>query len=105
MTDKTMGSKCGGFTYSLEYVSGPVSNVNFPGGADLSSYAISGSSITRDTADLAWVGTHVLRLKCTNGNTNNALTKNRGVNGLFKSVFSNAITLEIVDPCTSSHVN
>ena len=89
----------------MEYISGPVSNASFPEGADLSKYIISGGIITRDSAEMAWVGTHMLRLKCTNGNLNNALTRNRGIDGLFKSIYSNSITLEIVDPCTTTRVN
>ena len=51
-----------------------------------------------------WIGTHPLRLKCTNGKPD-ALSSARGVNGLFKSVYSNQIDVTIRDACLSSVVN
>lgn len=38
MVDLSNGFECGGYTYSLNYVSGPVYDSLLPGGADFSFY-------------------------------------------------------------------
>lgn len=60
---------------------------------------------TGSTTSKAWIGTHKLRLKCTNGNKKSAQTRNRGEDQLFNTVYSDEIELVIKDPCAESRVN
>ena len=105
MRDLTLGTECGGFTYTLEYISGPISNPSIPAGADLSLYTDLGGVFSGIVETFDWVGTHLLRLKCTNGNRDNFSMRNRGTQGLFNSVYSQPIELIIEDPCEFTRVN
>ena len=47
--------------------------------------------------DEGWVGTHVLRMKCINGEFD--ANESRGDNGLYGHVYSNEITITALNPC------
>ena len=112
MQNAEYGIGCGGFTYALEYLSGPLigtsvvhTNTYTVGG--VADYAV-GESMTGTPMEMEWLGatiydsgTHQYRLSCTNGET---LT-NRGVNGLFNTVYSDPFEVTIVNPCLTSIVN
>ena len=104
MIDTSQGTACGGYTYELEYLStGPLyTGVGTP---DLSHYSVTGTpSVDGTTTDLAWVGTHPMRLKCTNGVADSSASA-RGNAGLFNTVYSSQIDVTITDPCLYSVVN
>ena len=86
MVDTSKNGACGGYTYEVEYgLSGTLSN------PDMSHYSIGiGPAIEGTTTDINWVGTHPLRIKCTNGVFSSDPAA-RGTNGLFKSVYSDEI--------------
>ena len=82
---------CGGFTYELEYMSGPLIALGID---HMSVYALSDSgsavTITGTPVSKSWLGEHMMRLKCTNG---------------FSSAYSNSFQVKIVDACERSIVN
>lgn len=105
MLDLTQGVACGGSTYQFVYVSGPrMSAVEPMAGYSITQLANGSMQVTGSAADLSWVGRHSLKLKCFNGQTDLSPTA-RGNSGLFASVFSTVVTLEIADPCVESVVN
>ena len=53
----------------------------------------------------SWTGNHLIRLKCTLGNTANMATQSRGNRGLFNSVYSLPVKLVIKNPCEKTQVN
>ena len=105
MVDKTFGTDCGGFTYTLEYLSGPLKDDSEPQGADLSFYTDIGRTITGTMGYIQMVGAHEMRLKCTLGDSNNNAMKDRGRDGLFESVYSDNITVTVINPCETSIVS
>ena len=96
MVDTSQGTACGGYTYELEYMStGPLYKGSAP---DLSLYSITADPAIKGTISTKeWVGTHPMRLKCTNG-VYDTLSTARGINGFFNSVYTE-ITVKIVQPC------
>lgn len=65
MVDTSQGLACGGYTYEFEYLNtGPLYSGSAP---DLSFLNISGNSVSGSVPSASWIGTHPLRLKCTNG--------------------------------------
>ena len=88
MSDKTNNLACGGFTYTLEYISGPVYDPGFAQNADLSVYQDAGGVFAGTIDQLRWAGTHQMRLKGTLGSVNNIQMRDRGVDGLFESIYS-----------------
>ena len=89
---------CGGFTYELEYISGPLIAL---GVNHMSVYALSDSgsavTITGTPISKSWLGEHLMRLKSTNGQS--------GGTGLYNSAYSNSFRVKIVDACERSIVN
>ena len=51
-----------------------------------------------------WLGTHSLVIRGTNGKQDNSATA-RGNGGLFGSIDSSPILVQIIDPCINSVVN
>ena len=89
---------CGGFTYELEYISGPLIALGID---HMSVYALSDSgsavTITGTPISKSWLGVHMLRLKSTNGQS--------GGTSLYNSAYSNSFQVKIVDACERSIVN
>ena len=84
------GDYCGGFSYQIEYVSGSFSPV--PTQSQLDSFLVLDTAtmtVTVTTTDPAWTGTHVIKIKGTNG----AASK------VYNSVYSTDISIEFVNPC------
>ena len=85
MEDTSQGLACGGYTYELEYMSGGPLDGSSP---DLSPFSISVTpSLAGTITDFTWIGTHPMRIKCTNGQADTSPTA-RGVGGFFNSVYS-----------------
>ena len=107
MINAEYGINCGGFTYELEYVSGPL----IAAGIDpLTVYTLveSGGSggpvVLSGTPVLwSWLGDHTYRIKCSNGNIANAPAGDG--TGIYNSVYSNNFLVRIIDPCLVSVVN
>ena len=76
---------CGGFSYSLVYVSGRFSTVSNAVLDEI--FTFSGTKVTIKP-DLSWVGTHILKI--------------RGHNGKYNYIDSDAFSVEIIHPCTIS---
>ena len=100
MVDTSLGTACGGYTYELEYVSGPLV------APSLSSHlSISATPAIEGTiSDLTWLGTSIIRIKCTNGIYDASPTA-RGVNGLFTDTVSDDINVIFENPCNASIIN
>ena len=93
MIDDLNGTDCGGYSYEMEYISGPFAenSINFP---TLLTYVNSNPSYMEgEAADPSWEGTHEMRLKCTIGTFDTGSP--RGHNGLFNTVFSAKISMQI----------
>ena len=107
MINAEYGINCGGFTYELEYVSGPLIAASID---PLTIYTLvesggSGGPVILAGTPLAWdwIGNHVYRLKCSNGNTANAPAGDG--TGIYHSVYSSNFVVKIIDPCEISVVN
>ena len=107
MVNLDKGLECGGYTHEIVYLDGP----RFGSGSnvDLSFYALIEQSATRMEMagvmnDFGWLGIHTIQIKATNGKYDSD-PQARGVNGLFKSVYSTPIKLQIINPCDQSVVN
>lgn len=104
------GISCGGFTYELEYVSGPLTNTGIDYTTVYSMTEISGSGtdlvISGTPVDRLWLGTHTFRILCHNGSSGN-IPNNSGdpTTGFYNNVYSDDFRVQIVDPCISSVVN
>lgn len=91
-------------------MSGPVLDLSFAEGADLSPYTRvaqpDGLSFALEgTIDQAsWLGSHTFQIKSTLGSFDPS-TSARGINGLYKTVVSDPMTLVILDACAGSVVN
>ena len=93
---------CGGYTHQLQYVAGPVQT------ADMSIYSETWPveklySFQGTVTNFDWIGKSTLRIKSTLGRFSDSNI--RGNRGLFKSVYSEPITLTINNPCINSVVN
>lgn len=107
MINAEYGINCGGYTYELEYMSGPLLA---PGIDPMSIYTMTESGGSGGPLVLAgtpfertWLGTHVYRLKCLNGHISNAPAGDGF--GIYNSVYSNNFYVRIIDPCLTSIVN
>ena len=103
MADLTYGLACGGYTYTLKYSSGPLTN------PDISHYTLTintGTDIqlSGTTSDFSWVGTHYFVIENQNGQADFSPTA-LGINGFFNAVDSNIFEITIIDPCLTSVVN
>ena len=103
MINAELGTSCGGFTYTLEFVSGDLSG----SGIDpLSAYTLTENgvggtvTISGTPGTLDWAGTNTYRIKCTNGHSSNA-PRGDGL-GLYNSVYSNSFDIIMENPCLSS---
>jgi len=108
MENKSEGSSfCGGFTYSLLYVAGGVSNE-----VALETFKIETESsetphllrVTGRPMSTEWIGQHKFVIKGQNGVLDNS-TGARGYKGLFDFVLSGELLVEIVDPCLNTKLN
>ena len=94
------GISCGGFTYELEYISGPAKDAGID---PMTVYTLSGgttvtmTSPTGSPAARVWLGTHQFRFKCTNGDVANTQ--------LYNSVYTDPFTVILEDPCARAIVN
>ena len=101
MVNLDKGLDCGGYTHEIVYLEGP----RFGSGtnADLSFYTLIEQSASRMEMvgvmnDFAWLGIHTIQIKATNGKYDSG-PQVRGANGLFNSVYSAPIKLQIINPC------
>ena len=107
MINAEYGINCGGYTYELEYLSGPL----VAAGIDpMTIYSLvesggSGGPIVLAGTPIAWdwLGDHTYRLKCSNGNISNAPAGDG--TGIYNSVYSGNFVVTIIDPCLISIVN
>ena len=60
--------------------------------------------ITGDLSDMAMVGTHIIKIRGTNGFYNPS-PDSRGVNGMFTGVDSADITINVLNPCEKTVIN
>ena len=95
---------CGGFSYSLEYVSGPLTKTGSLSAYKISPVSANNHQITGTVSSNQWIGVHQLALKGTNGMYDPSGGA-RGNNGLFNSVLSEPLTLEITNPCLGTVLN
>ena len=92
---------CGGFTYSLKYVQGPMVGQNPENSFSIELANINQHKVVGRPMDLKWIGTHIFVMQGTNGKLNIS-AKARGNNGFFGNVLSQQLTVEIRDPCLST---
>lgn len=110
MVDLSKGLGCGGYSYEIIYLDGPKLDKSFTAShADLSEFnlvAISAErmEVTGVVEDRSWLGIHTIQIKATNGKYDNRANA-RGDKGLFSSVFSASLRIQIIDPCEFSVVN
>ena len=110
MIDLSQGDLCGGYTHELIYESGPMLDPNFgSSAADFSPFSLIELSVTRvdmkgAVQDFSWLGAHTIYIKSTNGAKDLSVTA-RGDQGLFRSVSSQTLVINIINPCLTSVVN
>ena len=97
-------SFCGGSSYKLLYVSGPLGN-----NASLNSYSITEVSngiwqVSGRMSKKVYTGSHKFILSGINGQFDSS-PQARGDKGLFNSVLSQPIEIKIVDPCPTAQLN
>ena len=102
---------CGGFTYSLVYVSGPLSQEDLVSVYEIAPAGAGQHVIRGEIKDERWFGPHVIRIRGTNGVAPSRRLREltgastRGNNGLFNSIFSDPMTIEIENPCLDAVLN
>lgn len=110
MVDLNQGLLCGGYTHEILYISGPKFDPTLaPVNADLSPYTLDEVSPTQMAmngvvSDFSWLGTHRVIIKATLGTKDLSATA-RGVEGLFLSVLSTELEIQIINPCLTTVVN
>ena len=107
MINVEAGTGCGGFTYELEYLSGPLTALGID---PLTVYTLTETGGSGGPIDMVgtapnwdWIGDHTYRIKCTNGHSSNSPYGDG--TGLYNSVYSNDFVVTIVDPCMTAVVN
>ena len=107
MINAEYGINCGGFTYELEYVSGPLIAAGIDPNTIYTLVESGGSGgpldLTGTPIDRQWLGDHTYRIKCSNGNVANAPAGDG--TGIYNSVYSNDFVVRVIDPCLISVVN
>ena len=106
MSNVEMGTTCGGYTYELEYVSGPLDGTGIDHNSIYTLVETAGAgsalSLTGTPSTREWTGDHTFKIKCTNGHSSNAPAGN---SGLYSSVYSNDFTVTILNPCDTTVIN
>ena len=100
MINGDMARGCNGYSYTLNYISGPLSgnppdlNTLFPNTENIGTNVVTFGAGT--TNDRNWIGSHTFSITSTNGVPG---LNTRGNNGAFASVDSRQFQFIIEDPC------
>lgn len=95
---------CGGFTYDLSYISGPLMGTRALDIYEISQVSLMLHEITARITNKDWLGVHTIVLRGTNGLLDESANA-RGNKGLFKTVESDPLTIEILNPCLTTVLN